>query len=179
MVDIHQEGHSQRSAPKKRHIAHQRQAWPLPHSKPSSWDRRGDKIHSPSGETTTSTWSPELLEPGKGTKHKPNWVHAFVEYSRTLPEQLRPGKCTQPRARFRQWTNRSNIDPEKCKLGKCTHPELGQTQCGRVFEHFPCQWYFFIVFLPPHSMAEQVSLNSDRFCPAVSGWKLDTEETSK
>ena len=32
---------------------------------------------------STSTWSPELLGPGKGTKHWPNWVCAFVEYPRT------------------------------------------------------------------------------------------------
>ena len=130
MVGICREGHSQRSAPKKRCMAHLRQACPLPPRKPSGWDRGGDKIHSPSGETTTSTWSPELLGPGKGTKHRPNRVHAFVEYLRTLPGQLRPGKCTQPRACFRQCTSRSNIDPEKYKLGKCTHPELGQTQCS-------------------------------------------------
>ena len=30
-----------------------------------------------------STWSPELLGPGKGTKHMPNRVFAFVEYLRT------------------------------------------------------------------------------------------------
>ena len=30
-----------------------------------------------------STWSPELLEPGTGAKHRPNQVCAFVEYPRT------------------------------------------------------------------------------------------------
>ena len=30
-----------------------------------------------------STWSPELLGPGKGTKHRPNQICAFVEYPRT------------------------------------------------------------------------------------------------
>ena len=72
MVGIHREGHSQRSAPKKRCMAHLRQACQLPPRKPSSWDRGGDKIHSSSGEITISTWSPELLGPGKGTKHRPN-----------------------------------------------------------------------------------------------------------
>ena len=38
----------------------------------------------------------------------------------------------------------------------------------------------FAVFLPPHSTSEQVSLKkSDHHRPLVSGWKLDTEETSK
>ena len=30
-----------------------------------------------------STWSPELLGPEKGTKHRPNQICAFVEYLRT------------------------------------------------------------------------------------------------
>ena len=41
-------------------------------------------------------------------------------------------------------------------------------------EHTPV---LFAVFLPPHSMTEQVSLK--KFPPLVSGWKSDTEETSK
>ena len=50
-VDILQEGHSQGSAPQKRHTAHLRQAHPLPPRKPSGWDRGGDKMHSPPEET--------------------------------------------------------------------------------------------------------------------------------
>ena len=42
------------------------------------------KMHSPPGTVhSPSTWSPELLGPGKGTKCMPNWVCAFVEYPRT------------------------------------------------------------------------------------------------
>ena len=51
MVDIHQEGRSQRSAPQKRHIAHLRQVCPLLPRKPSCWDRGGEKMHRPLGET--------------------------------------------------------------------------------------------------------------------------------
>ena len=51
MVDISWEGHSQRSAPQKRHTAHLRWACPLPPRKLSSWDWGGDKTHSPHGET--------------------------------------------------------------------------------------------------------------------------------
>ena len=35
------------------------------------------RVHSP------STWSPEMLGPGEGTKCRPNLVCAFVEYLRT------------------------------------------------------------------------------------------------
>ena len=51
MVDIHREGHRQRSALQKRHTAHLRQARLLPPRKLSSWDWGGDKMHSPPGET--------------------------------------------------------------------------------------------------------------------------------
>jgi len=51
MVDIHREGRSQISAPQKRHIAHLRQVRPLLPRKPSCWDRGGEKMHRPPGET--------------------------------------------------------------------------------------------------------------------------------
>ena len=41
------------------------------------------KIHSPPGTVCSpSTWSPELLRPGKGTKRTPNRVCALAEYPR-------------------------------------------------------------------------------------------------
>ena len=84
MVDICRGGRNQRSAPQKNHMAHLRQALPLPPRKLSSWDRGGDKMHPPPGETAlTKHWSPKLRRPGKGTKHMPNRVCAFVEYLRT------------------------------------------------------------------------------------------------
>ena len=49
-VDIHQEGHNQRSAPQKGHAAHLRWARMLPPRKPSGWDKGGDKTHPPSRE---------------------------------------------------------------------------------------------------------------------------------
>ena len=44
-----------------------------------------------------STWSPELLGPGKGTKRRPNPSAPLWSPREPEPEQLRPGKCTQPR----------------------------------------------------------------------------------
>ena len=65
MVDTHQEGRSQRSAPQRRHTAHLR--------KLSAHDRGGDKTHHVPGRLyLPSTWLPELLGPGKSTKCRPN-----------------------------------------------------------------------------------------------------------
>ena len=46
----------------------------------------------------------------------------------------------------------------------------------RHCEHTPV---LFAASLPPHSATEQVSLKKCPPPPLVSGWKLDTEETSK
>ena len=51
MVDIHQEGHSQRSAPQSRHTAHLRQHSCCAPRKPSGWDWGGDKTHHPPGKS--------------------------------------------------------------------------------------------------------------------------------
>ena len=80
MVDLCQEGCSQRSAPQKRHTAHLRRRASCTPRKPSGRDRGGDKSQRP---RSPSTWSPELLGPGKGTKRRPNLVCTFVEYLRT------------------------------------------------------------------------------------------------
>ena len=66
----------------------------------SSRDGGGDKLQPP---RSPNTWSPELLQPGKGTKHRPNQVCASENYRVPEPERLRPGKCTQPRAGLRQF----------------------------------------------------------------------------
>ena len=63
-VDICQEGHSQRSAPQKRHKAHLRRRASCKPRKPSGRDGGGDKSKR---LCLPSTWSPELCGPGKGT----------------------------------------------------------------------------------------------------------------
>ena len=84
MIDIRWDGRSQRSAPQKRHKAHLRWAGLLPPRKSSGWDGGGDKTHHTWGALCwLSTWSPELLGLGKGTKARPDRVCAFVEYLRT------------------------------------------------------------------------------------------------
>ena len=82
-VNICQEGHSQRSAPQKSYMAHLR--W-CSRATPRKAVARTDeviKIHGPPGTVCSpSTWSPELLRPGKDTKHTPNQVCALAEYLR-------------------------------------------------------------------------------------------------
>ena len=53
MVDICQEGHSQRTASQRRHMAHLRRHSRFAHRKLSCWDQGGDKTHLPTwGECT-------------------------------------------------------------------------------------------------------------------------------
>ena len=86
-VDICQEGRSQRSAPQRRHTAHPRRHSHCTPRKLSGWEGGGDKTHRPPGRgCSPSTWSPELLRPGKGTKRRPNRACAFVEYREPEPE---------------------------------------------------------------------------------------------
>ena len=80
MVDIRWERCSQRLAPQKRHTAHLRRCASCTPRKPSGWVGGGGKsqrLRSP------STWSPELLRPGKSTKLRPTRVCAFVKYPST------------------------------------------------------------------------------------------------
>ena len=49
MVDIHQEGRSQRSTPQRRCTAYLRQHSHSAPRKPRGWDQGGDKMHCPAG----------------------------------------------------------------------------------------------------------------------------------
>ena len=88
------------------------------------------------------------------------------------PERLRPGRCRQPRAGLGRF--------------KAEQPRAWAVWAGRVHAHCgwdtvsTCQCYLFAASLPLHSMTEQVSLKKvSTTAPFVSGWKSDTEETSK
>ena len=122
--DIHREGRSQRSAPQERHTAHLRRCTHCTPRKPSGRDAGGDKSQQ---QRSASTWSPELLGLGKGTKRRLNQVCAFVEYLNLsgldLASAFNPGQASDS-----SW--QSNLEPEQCRLGKYTCCERGQTQCG-------------------------------------------------
>ena len=117
-VDMHQEGHSQRSAPQRRHTAHVGRCSHYAPRKPSCWDRGGDKTHCTPGECAhQAPHHLSCLDLGRAqnagpTKYVPLWSTREPE-----PEKLRPGKCMQPRARFRQFPCRatwslSSVDRE-------------------------------------------------------------------
>ena len=75
------------------------------------------------------------------------------------PEWLRPGKCTQPRAHFRQFPGKatwspSSVDQESTHTVGGTIPVWPTLRAPNTR-----QWCLFAVFLPPRSTTEQVSLN--------------------
>ena len=104
MADVHQEGRSQRSALQRRHIAHLRQRSCCTPRKPSSWDHEGDKMHR-------STWGEcahqapvylSCLDLGRAKNAGPTESVPLWSTQEPEPEQLRPGKCTQPKVCFKQ-----------------------------------------------------------------------------
>ena len=119
MVDICQEGHSQRLAPQRRHTAHLRRCSHCAPRKPNCWDRGGDKTHHATWEVCAHqapcflSWSDLGKAQNTGqTESMPLWSTREPK-----PEWLRPGKCTQPKARLRQFPGRatwslSSVDRE-------------------------------------------------------------------
>ena len=105
MVDICQEGRSQRSAPQKRHTAHLRRLARCTPRKLSGWDEGGDKSQPSTGDDCTHQAPGHLSCSDLGwaqnagpTKSAPLWSTREPE-----PEWFRPGECMQPRASIRQF----------------------------------------------------------------------------
>ena len=103
MVNIHWEGHSQRSVPQKRHMAHLRRRTHCTPRKLSGWDRGGNKMHPQTGGDCTfqapghlSCSDLERAQNTGPTKSAPWWNTQEPESKR-----LRPGKCMQPRTCLR------------------------------------------------------------------------------
>ena len=99
MVDIHQEGHSQRSAPQKTERSHLRCRSCCAPRKPSGWDWGGDKTHRLTwGECTHQT--PGHLscsDLGRAQNAGPSESAPLWSTQVPEPERLRPGKGIQPR----------------------------------------------------------------------------------
>ena len=149
MVNIHQEGHSQRSAPQKRHMAHLRRHTSCTPRKLSGRDGGGDKTQPPTGGDCARQAPGHLSCSDLGraqntdpTKSVPLWSTQEPE-----PEQLKPGKYTQPRAHFRQFPCRatwrlSSVDQES------TCHEWGQIKCGPDCKHSPHMPVIFVCSIP-------------------------------
>ena len=133
MVDICQEGHSQRSAAQRRHTAYLRQCSHGAPRKPSGWDQgviRGTahlgRVHS------LITWSPELLRLGRAQNPGPDESVPLWSTREPEPQWLRPGKCMQPRACFRQFPCRAtwsliSVDQESTHAVTRGKPSVAQT----------------------------------------------------
>ena len=133
-VNIHQEGHSQRSAPQKRYMAHLRRHACCTTRKLSGWDWGGNKsqlstggdcAHQAPGHLSCS----DLGQAQKAgpTKSAPLWSTREPE-----PEWLRPGKCMQPRACFGHFPCRatwslSSVDRESTHAVSAGKPNVAQT----------------------------------------------------
>ena len=101
-VDISQEGHSQRSAPQRRHTAHLRQHYHCTPRKLSGWDRAVIRHIAPLGECAHQ--APGRLscsDLGRAQNTVPAESVPLWSTQEPEPEWLRPGKCTQSRASFR------------------------------------------------------------------------------
>ena len=104
---------------------------------------------SPGSVNSPSTWGPELLRPVRAQNTGPTESAPLWSTREPEPEWLRPGKCTHPRARCRQFPCRatwslSSVDRES------TRRERGQTQCGPDTASPPHtrQWCLLAAFLP-------------------------------
>ena len=92
MVDIYQEGCSQRSAPQKRHMAHLRQRCHCTPRKLSSWDQGGDKMHRQGECTRQAPGCLSCLDLGRAQNADPTKFVPLRSSQEPEPEWLRPGK---------------------------------------------------------------------------------------
>ena len=109
MVDIHQEGRSQRSAPQKKNTGH---AWEgaltahLGNRGPGTQGVIRRTVHL--GECTRrAPGRLSCLDLGRAQHADPTESLPLWRTWEPEPEWLRPGKCTQPRARFKQFPCRA------------------------------------------------------------------------
>ena len=121
--DIRQEGHSQRSAPQKRHTAHLRRPTHCTPRKPSTWDREGDKLQPSTGGDDDMCQAPGRLS---------CWDLGQVQNAgptNGVTENLNLSSLDLGRARKPGPTSdhslQSNLESEQCRLGKYTRRELG------------------------------------------------------
>ena len=141
-VNIHQEGHSQRSASQKRHTAHLVQP-----RKPKGRDRRGDKSQPPPAEDSTHQAPGHLSCSDLGwaqnagpTKSAPLWSTRDLNLSGLdLGSPYNPGPASDS-------SQQSNLETKQCRQKKHTRRERGQTQCGRDTASTPV---LFVCSVPP------------------------------
>ena len=127
MVEIWQEGHSQRSAPQKRHTAHLRRRARCTPRKPSGWDGGGIKSQ-PSTGYNRAHQAPGHLSCSELGQAQPILCLCGVPENLNL-SGLDLGSACNPGPTSDSF-QQSNLEPEQCRLGKHTRCDWGQTQCG-------------------------------------------------
>ena len=105
MVNIRQEGHSQRSTPQKRHTAHLRRRTHCTPRKLSGWDGGGNKSQPSTGGNCAYQAPSYLRFSGLGRPQNAGPTKSAPLWSTREPgtEWLRPVECIQPRASIRQF----------------------------------------------------------------------------
>ena len=114
MVDIHQAGRSQRSAPQRRHRAHLRRCAHCTPKKLSTWDGGGGKSQLAKHLVTWAAWT----RGGHKTQGQSSLRLCGVPENLNLSSfdlgsALNPGPASDS-----SW--QSNLEPEQCRLGKHT-----------------------------------------------------------
>ena len=114
--------------------------------KPSGWEVI--KRHRPS-ETlcSPSTWSVELFGPGKAQNAGPNESLSLWSTKEPATDQLRPGKCTKPRAHLGQFPYRATWSLSSVESTGCG--ELRQTQCRPYTANSPHTPVIFVYSVSP------------------------------
>ena len=115
----------------ERHMAHLRWCSCGIPRKPSGWEVI--KMHRPPGTLhSPSTWSIELLGPGKAQNAGPIESVSLWSIQEPAPDQLRPGKCTKSRAHLGQFPCRatrslSSLDRENTCAVSWDKPSMVHT----------------------------------------------------
>ena len=135
--------------------------------RPGPW--RGEGSLNRGRVRSSSSWLPELLRLGKAQNAGPAESVVLWSTQKPEPEWLRPGKCTQRRARSRE----SSPEPDQCRRGKHTGRQRGQSQCGRSTTSAPHTPQCYLSAVPPSPQCDLTSepkqeTTSARWCQGGS-----------
>ena len=136
MVDIRQEGHSQRSATQKRHKAH----WTRHARKPRLGPQRGEGALHPGRVRPSSSWLPELLGPWRHkTQAQPSLRLCGVPENLNLSSLGLGSACNSGPAPWRAAWSLSSVD------GGGTHLWMGANPVWP--EHCECSPHRPVAFV--------------------------------
>ena len=131
MVDIHWEGHSQRTAPQKRHRTHLRRCARCTPKKLSGCDGGDDKTQPSTGGDCDHQAPGHLRCSDLRQAQNAGPTKSALLWSTREPETKKQrgldlGNAGNP-GPASDSSRQSNLEPEQCRLGKHTRREWGQT----------------------------------------------------